>query len=320
MDDQNQARENSEMKKQAWIGLFISIGLILSGCGAGEETASTKKEEKSTAYSVKDDRGEEVTFKKVPETVVSLQPSNTEILYAVGAGDKVVGVTEFDHYPKEVEDLEVISDSMTVNTEKVISLDPDVVIAYTTGDEAGVKQLEDAGIPVFVIQSAQTFDDVYGDIEQVAKVMGAQKKGNEVIEGMKKQISDVGEKVKSLDEKEKVYFEISPAPEIYTAGSATFQQEILQAAGVDNVFADQEGWPKLGEEEIIKRNPATILTTVNYVENPVDEIKSRTGWDTIDAVKGDRVIYLDSDVMSRPGPRISEAVEITAKAVYPDLF
>ncbi|MCA1066467.1 ABC transporter substrate-binding protein [Rossellomorea aquimaris] len=310
------------MKKTWVIRLLLSAILVaFTGCSNGEEGTSTiEVTSPNESYSVTDDRGEEIRFEKIPETVVSLQPSNTEILFALGAGDKVVGTTEFDNYPEEAKEIKRVSDSMTVNAEEVIALKPEVVIAYTTGDDAGVKQLEEAGLTVFVIQSAQTFDDVYGDIEQISKVMGVEEKGAELVEGIKEQISAVKEKVSTLKEREPVYFEISPSPDIYTAGAETFQQEILETAGVENIFKEQKGWVKVGEEEIIKRNPNTILTTVGYVDEPTVEIKSRESWKDINAVKNDQVHFLDSDIMSRPGPRIGEAVELTAETVYPHLF
>ncbi|MGE7763295.1 ABC transporter substrate-binding protein [Peribacillus sp. NPDC097895] len=306
----------------SWISMLL-LTLFLSGCGVTDDSAS--KDNKDTnkadkAYTVIDDTGKKIKFDKAPETVVSLQPSNTEILFALGQGKKVVGVTDFDDYPKEAKDIEHVSDSVNINTEKIIALKPDAIIAYTIGDETALKPLEDAGIPVFVIKSAANFDDVYGDIGQIAKVMGVTDKGNKLVKDIKSQITSVEEKVKTLDEKEQTYFEISPAPEIYTTGAETFQQEILDTAGIKNIFDDQKGWVKVSEEEIVKRNPKAIITTATYTEDAVGEIKSRKGWEDIDAVKNDDVHLLDENVMSRPGPRIGEAVELAAKTVYPDLF
>ncbi|KON66629.1 metal ABC transporter substrate-binding protein [Peribacillus butanolivorans] len=308
----------------SWISTLI-LALFLTGCGVtDDQTAKEKKDTNKTeevkAYTVTDDTGKKIKFDKVPETVVSLQPSNTEILFKLGLGDKVVGVTDFDNYPEEAKDIEHVSDSVNINAEKIISLKPDAVIAYTIGDETTLKPLEDAGIPVFIIKSATNFDDVYGDIGQIADVMGVTKKGEELVKDIQTQITSVEEKIETLDEKEKTYFEISPAPEIYTTGSETFQQEILKTAGIENIFADQKGWVKVSDEEIVKRNPNAIITTATYADDAVDEIKSRKGWEDINAVKNDQVYLLDENIMSRPGPRIGEAVELAAKTVYPDLF
>ncbi|OZS78470.1 cobalamin-binding protein [Tetzosporium hominis] len=305
------------MKK--WLTAAAALTLLLAGCQQQESSQAVEQPE-STEYTVTDDRGEDVTLPDVPETIVSLQPSNTEILFDLGVGDKVVGVTEFDTYPAEAADIERISDSMTINAERIIELDPDVVIAYTIGEDLQIAPLEEAGIPVFVIETAATFEDVYGDIEQIATVVGEEDRGDELVEEIKAQIDAVTEKVASLETKKLTYFEISPAPDIWSAGEGSFQQEILKAAGIDNVFADQQGWFNVSAESIIEKNPEVILTTVNYVEDPIGEIKSRPAFDSITAVKEDAIFQVDSDIMSRPATRIGEAVELAAKTVYPELF
>ncbi|WP_080843787.1 ABC transporter substrate-binding protein [Cytobacillus gottheilii] len=312
-------------KFAGWLSSFMLI-LFLSACNTAEdnternEQSEQPQEEESASYTVTDDMGTEVTFEEVPETVVSLQPSNTEILFALDAGDKVVGVTDVDNYPEEVQEIEKVSDSMTVNAEKVIELNPDVVIAYTVGAEEQLQPIIDSGIPVFVIQSALTFEDVYGDIQQIADVMGVGEKGEELVQSIQEQIASVDEKLEGIEQEKQLYLEISPAPDIYTTGSNTFQQEILKAAHVGNVFGDQEGWIKVSEEDIISRNPEVIATTVNYVDHPIEELKGRTGWDQIAAISGDAVYQLDSDITSRPGPRIGEAVQLVAETVYPEVF
>ncbi|MBO0999075.1 ABC transporter substrate-binding protein [Bacillus sp. SD075] len=307
----------------SWISMLM-LTLFLTGCGVNDDQAATDnkatKKEEIKDYTVTDDTGKKIKFEKTPKKVVSLQPSNTEILFALEQGDKVVGVTDFDNYPEEAKNIEHVSDSVNINAEKIIALKPDAIIAYTIGDDTALKPLEDAGIPVFIIKSAANFDDVYGDIGQIANVMGVAEKGDELVKDIKSQIASVEEKVETLDEKKQTYFEISPAPEIYTTGAETFQHEILDTAGIINIFDDQKGWVKVSDEEIVKRNPESIITTATYTDDAVGEIKSRKGWEDIDAVKNDDIHLVDENVMSRPGPRIGEAVELAAKTVYPDLF
>lgn len=303
----------------------LSFLLLLVGCSNDEETTTTNKHTDSRettegAYSVIDDRGVEVSFESVPETIISLQPSNTEILFELGAGDKIIGATEYDTYPNEALEIERVSDLSTVNTERVVELNPDVVFAYTSGAEAQVEQLESAGIKVFVIRSASSIEDVYGDIKQIASVVDLEEKGDQVIAGIQKQIATVQEKIAKLDEKKKVYFEIAPAPDIWSIGSGTFQQEIITASGVENIYADQQEWFAVSEEDIITRNPEAIVTTVHYTENPVADILSRTSWKSISAVQNKEVYVINSDIFDRPGPRIGQAVEMLAKTIYPNLF
>ncbi|MGE8002819.1 ABC transporter substrate-binding protein [Lysinibacillus sp. NPDC093216] len=317
-----------KMFKLQWLSVLM-LALVLVGCGAKEdinkETISKEDQQvEKTRYKVKDDRGVEVEFAAAPKTIVSLQPSNTEILFALGVGDKIVGATEYDTYPEEAQKIERVSDSVKFNSERNLALKPDVVIAYTTGGDEenlnALKGLEDAGIKVFAIQSAKTFDDVYGDIQQIATVMGIKDKGDKLNDDIKGKIAEVQAKVKDVKEPKNIYLEISPKPDIYTPGSGTFQQEILDAANVKNVFADLKSWAKVSEEDIIAKNPDVILTTVNYGENPTAEILSRDGWNSITAIQNKAVYSIDTDISNRPGPRIGEAVELIAKAVYPELF
>lgn len=310
--------------KFQWLSVLL-LALILAGCGTAEDTKNkdasqdTQHTEK-TSYKVTDDRGIEIEFNEVPKTVVSLQPSNTEILFALGVGDKIVGATEYDTYPEEAQKIERVSDTTNFNSERILALKPDVVIAYTIGDKDALKPLEDAGIKVFVIQSATTFDDVYGDIEQIAAVMDVADQGNKLNEEIKAKIAEVQTKVKDVKTPKNVYLEVSPKPDIYTAGSSTFQQEILDAANVNNVFSELNSWAQVSEEDVIAKNPDVILTTVNYTEDPIGEILARDGWNTVTAIQNKAVLSLDTDISNRPGPRIGEAVELVAKAVYPELF
>lgn len=307
-----------------WLSVLM-LAFLLVGCGTADEKAKEDTQTQGTqseesGYTVTDDRGVEVAFDAVPETVVSLQPSNTEILFALGVGDKIIGATDYDTYPAEALEIERVSDSVAFNSERILELNPDVVIAYTIGEEDALKVLEDAGVKVFVIQSATSFEDVYGDIEQLATVMGVEEKGEQLNKEIKAKIADVQATLKDVETPKSVYYEVSPAPSIYTVGGDTFQQEILDAANVTNVFGDLQGWPQISEEQVIEKNPEIILTPNNYSEDAVGEILARQSWNTIQAIQNKQVYLLDGDVLSRPGPRIGEAVELVAKAVYPELF
>ncbi|MBU9674728.1 ABC transporter substrate-binding protein [Planococcus sp. CP5-4] len=318
------------MKIKSFLLLSIPLVLTLGACqdDAAEAPATEDATEQAstetasdTPYTVTDDRGEELEFEQAPETIVSLIPSNTEIVFALDAGDQLVGVTDYDNYPEAAQDIERVSDSVEFNAEKIIQLDPDVVLAYSTGEAPpALSQLEDADIPVFVIESATSFDEVYGDIEQIASVLAKEEQGAEVIEDIQTQIEDVQERLAAVEEQKEVYVEISPSPEIYTTGKSTFQQEILNHAQVTNVFDDLEGWPNISEEEVITRDPEVILTTVSYVEDAVGDIEARDSWSAVEAIENGEVHFIDSDITSRPGPRIGEAVQLVAETVYPEIM
>lgn len=198
--------------KRIYFLLALILALALAGCGKDDEAAPKETDAKKSgdSYTVVDDRGVEITFDKVPETVISLQPSNTEILFELGVGDKVIGVTDYDKWPEEVQNIEKVSDTINVNLERVIELNPDVVFAYTMGGEEQVEQLESAGLKVFVIQSASSIEDVYGDIGQIAQVMGVEDKGKELVEKIKDQFAAIKEKQIKLSRRKKSILKSRP--------------------------------------------------------------------------------------------------------------
>lgn len=306
------------MTLRKWKLALVSVvtSALLVGC----QQETVEQTIAATAYTVVDDRQQEVTFNETPKTIVSLQPSNTEILFALGVGERVIGATSYDTYPEEALAIERISDITTVNLERVVELEPDVVIAYDTLEEAQIKQLEELGLTVFLIQSAMTLADVYSDITQLAQVMQVEEKGAEVVASIQAQIANVQQKVAPFNGSRTVYYEVAPAPDVWTAGNDTFQQELLSAAGINNLFADQTGWFQVSEEEVITRNPAVIMTTANYLEDPIGELKTRVGWASVTAIQTGAIHLVDEDLFSRPATRVGDAVEEAAKIVYPEAF
>lgn len=200
-------KEELKMKKyKKWLAP-IAISLVLAGCANEKTDENAKNDSTSTSnessYTVQDDRGVDVTFETVPEKVISLQPSNTEILFELGVGDKVIGVTDYDTYPEQAKEIERVSDTLTVNNERVIELNPDVIFAYSIGDDAQVEQLESVGMKVFVIDAASTIEDVYGDIKQISEVMDVEEEGQKVVDTIQSKITAVQEKTANIDDKKK---------------------------------------------------------------------------------------------------------------------
>ena len=308
----------SFMKK--WLTPVV-IALLLVGCSNKDETVKKnyEKELGNETYTVVDDRGVEITFDDVPKTIISLQPSNTEILFELGVGEQIIGATDYDTYPEEALKIERVSDTETINIERVIELNPDVVFAYKIGEKAQIEQLEAAGLKVFVIDAATNIEDVYGDIQQLAQVMGVAEKGKSAISTIQTKIEEVKEKTAQIEPKRKVYFEIAPAPDIWSIGAGTFQQELIETAGVENLYSDQQGWFAVSEEDLIIRNPEAIVTTVMYTDDPKGEILNRQGWESIAAVQNKEVYLLDANLLDRPGPRIGEAIELIATTIYPEI-
>jgi iron complex transport system substrate-binding protein len=310
--------------------VLLTVG-VLAGCA--EKKDQVKEENKSSVekktaeitypVTLTDATKTKVIIEKKPEKIVSLIPSNTEIAFALGLDKEVVGVSDFDNYPEAATKKEKIG-GQEINLEKIISLKPDLVLAHASSahnSEAGLQQLKDAGITVLVVNDAQNFDQVYDSIDMIGKATGETAKADEMITGMKDKLAEIKAKAGEIKEKKKVLVEVSPAPEIYTPGKNTFMDQMLSSINAENIANDQEGWIKIDQEAMIKRNPDVIVTTYGYyVKNPAEQVLSRKGWETVNAVKNKQVVDVDSDRVTRSGPRIVEGVEDLAKAVYPEIF
>lgn len=305
---------------------------ILTGCGSEveekqQQAASEIDKGKSAVFPVTltDATGEQITIEREPEKIVSLIPSNTEIAFAMDLGEKIVGVSDYDNYPKETADIEKIGD-LEFNVEKIISLSPDLVLAHaSTADSAadGLQQIKDSGISVVVINDAGNFKGVYSSIEMIGKATGAGNKAKGLIDEMKQKLSEIEEKAAEIKQhkQKKVLVEVSGPPEVYVTGKNTFVDEMLQLINAENAAADQEGWAKVEEESMIKENPDVIITTYGrYVEDVTSDILNRNGWKAVTAIKEKQVVDVDEDLVTRSGPRLAEGVEELAKAVYPDVF
>ncbi len=306
--------------------LMLMIG-ILAGCSDSTSKKEQVQTQNSKAFpvTVKDGADKEVTIEKKPERIVSLIPSNTEIAYALGLGNEIVGVSDNDNYPEDVNKKEKVG-GMELNIEKIISLKPDLVLAHASAmgtSKDGLKQLESAGIPVVVVNDASNFEDVYKSIELIGKATGTSDKAAATVKEMKDKLAAIKEKAKAIEEGKRanVWVEVSPAPEIYTAAKGTFMDEMLKVIGAKNAVSDKKGWVQFTEEEAVKLNPDVIVTTYGYyVPNAAEQVMSRTAWQNVPAVKEKKVYDVDSDLVTRPGPRIVEGVEELAKAIYPDVF
>ncbi|MCM3666788.1 ABC transporter substrate-binding protein [Mesobacillus subterraneus] len=321
--------EKKQMKKLLLI--MMTVAMVLVGCGT--EAQPEKKEgekaaqEQTTGFpvTVKDALDEDIVIENQPEKIISLIPSNTEVVYALENGDAIVGVTDFDNYPEEAMSKEKIG-GMEINIEKMISLKPDLVLAHeSTADstKAGLQQLKDAGIDVVVVNDAQSFDGVYESIEMIGKAIGEPQKAAELVGNMKNSFAELKKQAESIkpDQQKSVFVEVSPAPEIYTAGKNTFINEMLELIGAKNAAGDMEGWAKVDQEAIVERNPDVVVTTYGYyTENAVELVLGRQGWENVKAVKGKQVFDVHSDLVTRSGPRLAEGAEELAKAIYPDVF
>lgn len=297
---------------------------------AAEEPAAEVTEEaeaKETAgFTIIDMTGREISFEKPAERIVALSAADCEVLYAVGAGDRLVGRGEYCDYPPEVLEIPSVQSGYETNIEQIISLEPEVLLMSTMAQtEEQIAALEEAGVKV-VVSDAADIEGVYQSISTIGALTGNDDGAAEVIEGMKAAFDEVQERAAAAAEDtdeaapKTVYFEVSPLEwGLWTAGTGTFMNEIAEMLGLRNAFDDIEGWGEISEEQVIERNPDYIVTiTMYYGEGPtpVEEILSRPGWEDIAAVKNGKILNLQNDELSRPAPRLADGASLLCDFVY----
>ena len=313
--------------------LLLTTSMLVA-CNATQEPVkesetkpkTEQKVEETAAFpvAVTDALGDNATIEAKPERIVTLVPSITETVFALGLGEAVVGVSDFDNYPEEAAAKEKVG-GMEFNVEQIIALKPDIVLAHESGlsKKEGVEQLRNAGVTVIVVQDAQSFDKMYDSFALIGEATGTSEKAAELIKNMKEQFAAIEEKAAKIPEADRktVFIEVSPAPDIFTTGKGTFMDEMLTIIHAKNAAKDEEGWVQLNEEAIITLNPDTIITTYgDYVDHAPAQILERNGWQDIQAIKAQQVYEVHPDLVTRSGPRLVEGVEELAKAVYPEIF
>jgi iron complex transport system substrate-binding protein len=270
-----------------------------------------------------DGLGREVRLSGSPQRIISLAPSNTEILFAIGAGDQVVGRDTLSNFPEGVNKVTDIGSTFdALNTELIVSLEPDLVLAAEINTPEQVKQLEDLGLTVYYLKNPSTLEEMYGNLELVAQMTGHEKEAATLIESLKARVAAVDEKIAPISSRPGVFYELDatdPAKP-YTAGKGTFITQLIERAGGYNIASDLEGYPQMSLEQVVAADPAfIILGDARYGVTP-ESIAQRPGWENLSAVKNGKVLPFDDDLVSRPGPRLVDALEELAKLLRPELF
>lgn len=267
---------------------------------------------------VRDSVGNEVTIDSEPLRIISLAPSHTEALYALGLGDRVVGVTEYCNYPPEAVDKPKVGEFSTVDLEQIVGLESDLVLATSIHAAEIAPALQDRGIVVFVADP-QTVSGVMETILIIGQITGQEETADLLVTQMQKRIDAVQESIEDAP-RPKVFWELGP--ELFTAGPGSFINDLIVLAGGENVAGDADTqWPQLSVEAIILKDPDVIILADHNYGQTVEMVKERPGWEEINAVSENRIIELtDDDITSRPGPRVVEGLEFVARALHPNRF
>ena len=300
------------MNKKRIVSLLLALAMIfaLAGCTSSEPAQPAEpsgQEASGGAITVTDMTGREITLDEPATRVVALSAADCEFLYAVGAGDTLVGRGEYCDYPAEVLDVPSVQSGYDTNIEQIIALEPQVLLMSTMAQtEEQVAALEEAGIKV-VVSDAQDIEGVYTALEMIGTLMGKEKEAEEVITTMQLQFHELSESASGQGKT--VYFEVSPLEYgLWTAGKGTFMNEIAEMLGMKNVFDDVEGWAEISEEQVLERNPDYIVTITMYFgegPTPEEEIMARPGWENVTAVKNGTILNLQNNELSRPTPRLT---------------
>ena len=321
--------------------LLIALALIMSACAptaAVEEVQEVEEAEVPVKAEVEteaeelpfaaltftDAVGNEVVIDEMPASIVSLAPSITESLYAIGAGELVTGRTEYCNYPEEVLDVPVVGgfSASDISTETIVDIEPDLVIGGSTNQAELVDTLSGAGLTAF-IQEPANVEEIMDAMELLGSVTGYIDGAAEAVADMQERIDSVSAVVAAIPEDERVtvFYEVWHDPYM-TTSSQTFIGELIEMAGGINIFADlEEDYPTVSVEEIIESDPQIILGPSSHGDQlTVEMISSREGWSDLSAVQNERIYVIDGDIVSRAGPRVVDALEAFAQAMYPDYF
>ncbi|MCL1855669.1 MAG: ABC transporter substrate-binding protein [Clostridia bacterium] len=296
------------MKPSKIVSLLLAIALLLVQLAAA-----------ASPVSVTDMKDRVIQLDAPAARIVALTASDCEILFALGAGETLVGRGAYCDYPPEILGIPVVQSGMETNIEQIVALEPQAVIMSTmsqTPEQAAA--LEAAGITV-VASEANDIAGVYEAARLIGAVTGRTEEAETLIQSMQLSFAQIADRAAGQGSKT-VYFEVSPLQwGLWTAGNGTFMNELAAMLGLLNVFDDLQGWGEISQEQVIERDPDYIVTIAMYFgegPTPEEEILSREGWQDMRALKDGNILNIDSDAISRPGPRLADAAEILYQFVY----
>lgn len=310
------------MLRKLILPILIALTLIVSACTPATPTPTAIP----ASITLTDGLGRSVTVAGPAQKIVSLAPSTTEILYAIGAGTQVVGRDKNSDYPEEAKKVAEISGEGygKVNAEAVLALGPDLVLAADITPQEQIKSLEDLGLTVFALPNPTKLDGMYDNLRTVATLTGHSDETETLITSLKARVKAVDDKLAPISARPLIFYEIDgtdpKAP--WTAGPGSFIETMIEMAGGSNVGSGlKDQWAQISLEELVKQDPAIIvLGDTVFGGNTPELVKQRAGWDGLTAVKNDKIFPFDDNLMSRPGPRLVDGLEALAKLLHPGVF
>ncbi|AHM56984.1 ABC-type Fe3+-hydroxamate transport system, periplasmic component YvrC [Peptoclostridium acidaminophilum DSM 3953] len=309
-------------RRIAAIFLIIVAFVMAAGCsqtGPADSSSSKGASAEASAYplEIKDSHGRTVVIEKKPERVVSIAPGITESIFAIGKGEVLVGRTDYCTYPKETDGIESIGGMQDPNIEKIVELDPDIVIASAHFKEETLEKLEELGLKVVVLYGEESFEGVYDIIGKLGTILDAKANANELTAEMESRVAAVKAKVNGL-EKPSVYYVIGFGEYgDFTAGSDTFISKMIEMAGGTNAASDVKGW-KYSLERLVENDPDILICSSEY--SPSEQVAAANGYKELSAVKNGSIFTIETDTVEIQGPRQVEGLEELARIIHPEAF
>ncbi|HEX77820.1 MAG TPA: cobalamin-binding protein [Dehalococcoidia bacterium] len=299
----------------AWPLLLAILGSSLVACGPAEEA-------KDFPLEITDQLDRTVRLEKIPERIISLASSNTEILFALGLGDRVVGVTKYCDFPPEARQKEQIGGFSTPDIEKVVSLSPDLIVAASIHQKKIIPELERRNLPVIAL-APKTLSDVLEAITLMGRISGRVDEAKRLVEDMQGRIDRVTSLTEGLSSQDRPrVFYISWHDPLRTVGGDKLHNELIRVAGGENIFGDVTGYPTVDLEIVLERDPQVIVASSGHGSagrSPFQWAISEPRLKGTEALKLGRVYEVDADIVSRPGPRIVQGLEAMLQFIHPEL-
>jgi len=309
------------MLRKSLFALLLIFTLLLGAC------APVTAQPTPASINLTDGLGRAVTLADPAQHIVSLAPSSTEILFAIGAGGQVIGRDRNSDYPedaKKITDIGGSDISAQLNAEAILALKPDLVLAANITPPEQIKTLEDLGITVFMLPNPTDLDGMYTNLRTAAQLTGHIAETETLIASLQARVETVEGKLANVTEKPLVFYEIdsTDAKAPWTSGPGTFIDTLIGMAGGRNVGSSlADPWSQISLEELVRQNPDVIVLGDAVWGGITPElVKQRAGWESMNAVKSGKIFPFDDNLLSRPGPRLVDGLEALAKLLHPEIF
>ena len=309
------------MNRFSFFAILITISLVLGACAPTSPAVPTPAPT-AAGIQVTDGLGRPVRLAAPAKKVVSLAPSNTEILFALGAGSLMIGRDEFSDYPVEAKKIASIGGSMgKYNLEEIARLQPDLVLAASINTPEQIKALESLNLTVYVLANPTDLNGIFTNLDLIGKLVNKETEAKALAGSLKARVQAVEEAVAKTASKPKVFYELdgSDAAKPWTAGSGSFIDILIKMAGGINAAAALKDYAQFSQEELLIQDPEIILLGDAAYGTTADQVKSRAGWSVLKAVKDGKIFAFDDNLVSRPGPRLVDGLVEMAKLIHPEI-